>query len=121
MAFINGTLIVQMFNFGVAFFLIKYFFFKPVLAHINAEDALQESLIATVQEHQALAVVKEQELLDHWKSVRRYFSEHAPSLRFSARALKRPEIVIPTFEDAEIIRAAQEAADALVKRVDHVA
>lgn len=121
MAFINGTLIVQVFNFGIAFVLIKYFFFKPVLAHIAAEDSLQESLIASVQEHQSHVAAKEQELKEHWQSVRRYFAEHVPSLRSTSIFSKRPDIVIPEFGASQINRAAQEAADALVKKVDHVA
>ncbi len=121
MAFINGTLVVQAINFSIAFYLIKYLFFKPVLAHITAEDSLQESLIASVQEHQSQVAAREHELKEHWLSVRRYFAENVPSLRSSSHASKRPDIVIPEFEVADVQRAAHQAADALVKKVDHVA
>lgn len=120
MAFINGTLIVQALHFGIAFYLIKYLFFKPVLAHITAEDSLQESLIAGVQEHQSQVAAKELELKEHWESVRRYFAENVPVLRVSPVPSKRPDIVIPEFEATTIQKAAKEAADDLVKKVDHV-
>ncbi len=121
MAFINGTLIVQAVHFSIAFYLIKYLFFKPVLAHINAEDSLQESLIAGVQEHQSQLAAKEMELKEHWASVRRYFAENVPVLRVAPSFAKRPDMVMPEFQTTAIQSAAHQAADLLVKKVDHVA
>ena len=84
MSVINFTLIVQVVHFFIAFFLIKYFFFKPALAHINAEETLQESLVSSVQEHQAAVVAhKEKEITDHWQALRAYFAQNVPSLKLN--------------------------------------
>lgn len=120
MAFINCTLIVQAINFFIAFFIIKYFFFKPVLAQIHAEDAFQESLINTVQAHRIIVVQKEQELLAQWQSAQRYFEENSPSTRSEPFFSVKPAIQKPIFEQSIVDSIAKKAATELLKKVDHV-
>ena len=94
MSIINATIFIQAIHFFIAFFLIKYFFFKPIVAQINAEDALQESLISTVQEHQIAVAQKERELLEHWQAMRAYFAKHVPVLKYEPFFVpKGPQLV----------------------------
>lgn len=120
MAFINCTLIVQIINFFIAFFIIKYFFFKPVVEHIQAEDALQESLLNTVQANRVIVAQKEQELLAHWQSAYHYFKKNTPSLVHEPFFSAKSSIVKPHFEPTMINDMVKQATTQLVKGIDHV-
>ena len=63
MALINATLIIQAIHFFIAYLMIKHLLFKPALAEIQKEDAVQESLIATLHDHQLLLAQKSRILL----------------------------------------------------------
>jgi alpha-ketoglutarate-dependent taurine dioxygenase len=121
MAFINCTLIVQILNFFIAFFIIKYFFFKPVLAHINAEDSFQESLLNTVQMHKTIVAQKEQELVEQWNVGQKYFYQHSPVIRQEPFFASKPSIIKPEFDHHMIDSIAKQTAQQLIKKVDHVA
>lgn len=121
MAFINGTLILQAAHFIIAFYLIKYFLFKPVFAHIEAEDALQESLVSAVQEHQAAVAQKEHELSDHWHALRSHFAHNAPSLKLQRLVIPKPSIMMPEISTGDVKGISQQVAKKLVSQVDHVA
>ncbi len=121
MSIINFTLVIQAINFLIAFFIVKYFFFKNAVFQINAENTLQESLVSTVQEHQMAVNAKEQELAGHWQAMRSYFAKYAPSLKASPIfPSKKPSIVVPAFEQSAIKDATRSLAAQLVKKVDHV-
>ncbi len=120
MAFINCTLIVQAINFFIAFFIIKYFFFKPVLMQIHEEDAFQESLLNTVQEHRALVAQKEQELHAQWQSAQRYFEQHSPPTRQQPFFASKTSVIKPEFEHRMVDDIAKRVASELIKKVDHV-
>lgn len=120
MAFINGTLILQVAHFIIAFYLIKYFLFKPVFAYIEAEDALQESLVSAVQEHQAAVAQKERELSDHWHGLRSHFAQHVPSFKIQRLATAKSSIEMPHFASESIQKMAQEVTKKLVSQVNHV-
>lgn len=120
MAFINGTLILQAAHFIIAFYLIKYFLFKPVFAHIETEDALQESLVSAVQEQQAAVAQKEHELSDHWHALRFHFANTMPSLKQQRLAIPKQPITMPEIATDDVQRIAQQASKNLVSRVDHV-
>lgn len=119
MAFINCTLIVQIINFFIAFFIIKYFFFKPILASLHAEDAFQNTLINKIQTHRAMVAQKEQELSVQWQSVQRYFEQNSPSLKQRPSFPFRSPIIMPSFDSHTITDAAHKVVSQLVKKVEH--
>jgi len=121
MAFINATLIVQACNFIIAFYIIKYFLFRPIFAIIEAEDILQESLIGAVQEHQLAVMHKEQELVEHWQSLRLQFGQQAPSLKREYFVSKKPEIIIPVISADQEKEGVITVSKELISQVDHVA
>lgn len=120
MAFINCTLIVQVINFFIAFFIIKYLFFKPVLAQINAEDSFQELLLNTVQVHKTIVAQKEQELAEQWHAAQHYFHQHSPLIRQEPFFASKPLILKPEFDHRMVDDMAKQAAQQLIKKVDHV-
>jgi hypothetical protein len=120
MSVINATLIVQVVHFFIAFALIKYFFFKPAVAHINAEETLQESLVNGVQEYQRIVADKEKEISDQLHDVRAYFSQNVPSLKTPPTLVpSRPSVVMPHFNEEAALQASQEIAQAIIKKVAH--
>jgi hypothetical protein len=120
MAFINCTIIVQAINFFIAFFIIKYFFFKPVLAQINAEDSFQESLLNTVQANRTIVAQKEKELAEQWRSAQQYFDQHTPSTVQEPFFASKPAIIKPEFDRRMVDDIAMKAAQQLIKKVEHV-
>ena len=118
MSVINATLIVQVVHFFIAFALIKYFFFKPTFAHINAEETLQESLVNSVQEHQKTVAEKEKEISDQLQDVRTYFAQNVPSLKAQPLLVSsRPSVVIPHFnKEADFACCARSCSKKSLKR-----
>lgn len=121
MAFINSTLILQAAHFIIAFYLIKYFLFRPVFAYIETEDALQESLVSAIQEHQAAVAHKEHDLAAHWQMLRLHFAQNVPSLKMHRILSSKAAIVMPQLASEKMQTLAQEVAKKLVSQVDHVA
>ncbi len=122
MTIINATLIVQLFHFSLAFFLIKYLLFKPVLAQIDQESCLHDSLITTVQSHQQVVTQREREIAQHWAALRQYAQRHAPAISFATRASATIPEVMPyaSFSEQEIKKTVDAIAQEMVARVQHV-
>ena len=120
MALINATLIVQAIHFFIAYLIVKHLLFKPALAEIQKEDAVQESLIATLQDHQFLLAQKEQELINEKKRAQEEFARAIPSLDSSLLLKKMPNVVIPQFQKSELEGLADTMSLELITQVDHV-
>jgi len=120
MALINATLIVQAIHFFIAYLLVKHFLFKPAVAEIQKEDAVQESLIATLQDHQFLLAQKEQELVQEKKRAQQDFSGAIPNLESSVVEKKMPSVVIPQFKISDLQETARQVSQQLITEVDHV-
>lgn len=121
MSVINFTLFVQMLHFFIAFLLIKYFFFKLAVAHIQAEDNFQDILISTVQQHQATVIQKEKDIIEHWTHMQEYFAAHAPSIKKEPEySSKTPPLIHPTFNQDQVAEEITQLADVVQKRIDDV-
>jgi hypothetical protein len=121
MTVINFTLVIQIIHFFIAFILIKYFFFKPAIGQLHADDAYQESLIAKVQNGHITIGHKEQALISQWQAMRAYFADHSPGLKPEPLVGDaKPKIVIPVLERAAIDHMAQTLSETVVKKVEHV-
>ena len=121
MTVINFTLVIQAINFFIAFLLIKFFFFKTAVDHIQSEETLQKTLNAKVGNYQELVNSQEQKLKNQWHNMVRHFSFNSPSLKpkpffvqkLSPRSL--PEID-PEARTQEITQLTKE----LINKVNHV-
>lgn len=120
MALINATILVQAIHFFIAYLMVKYLLFKPALAEIQKEDAVQESLIATLQDHQVLLAQKEQDLVNEKKRAQGEFARTIPSLDSSLLLKKMPNIIIPQFQKSELENLADAMSKKLITQVDHV-
>lgn len=121
MSIINFTLIIQAIHFFIAYYIIKYFFFAPVVNQIDAENRLQESLVTAVQEYQMAVSNKEKELEVQWQAMRDYFAGHIPEIKQETAVLsKLPEIVVPSGKQMPDKSLMAMLATQLIKRIKHV-
>lgn len=122
MAIINATIFVQAFHFSIAYLIVKYVLFKPALKEINDENALQKSLIKTIQNHQEAITKKEQQLQVHWQKSLSYFSHHMPALKEEYTVLheKIPHLILPRYNKLDLEESVQTVSKELKKKVSHV-
>ncbi len=120
MTIINCTLMVQAMNFFIAFFILKYFFIKYAVAHLQAEDILQESLVNIVQEHQLAVTQKEKELKLQWQAMHSYFVKHVPSLKPDIKFLEKQSAIIkPDLKAQELKPTIDRITQEIKKKVSH--
>lgn len=77
---ITFTLIVQAGNFLIAYGIIRYLIFKPLVSLIMAEKARHDGLIHAVRQSQERQVAQERAMGDLWKSCRGQFNAVSPLL-----------------------------------------
>lgn len=77
---INSTLFIQIINFIGAYILIRYLLFSPAVTILHKEEALDASLIATIEEHLALIALKKDELAKQWRACQEYCLAHVPHI-----------------------------------------
>lgn len=118
MSIINATLVAQAIHFFIAYALIKYLFFKPIFAQIEQEDALQASLITTVQSHQQTVAQKEQALSEQWHSLRNYFAAHVPVIKsLETFSSKRKQVSPSPLKSHLLQQEINSAAQVILKKV----
>lgn len=121
MTVINFTLVIQAINFFIAFLLIKFFFFKTAVVHIQAEETLQKTLNNRVGKFQELVNIQEQKLKSQWQEMVSYFSGNSPSLKpkpFFAEKLS--PIGLPEIDPKALKLEVAKLTTELINRVNHV-
>ncbi len=118
---INITLVVQAINFLIAYIIIRFLLFKPVVQELQQEwhekDALNESIEKGKLAINDKIAIKD----DNWRQCRNYFKKHAPKLDYVPAKLED----IPIRVELEISRAQRaaleaEVAELIVKEVERV-
>jgi hypothetical protein len=120
MSIINGTLFAQAFHFFIAFYIIKHFFFKPIWAHIQAEQTTQKSLIDVVQTYQQKIRDKEDEIAHIWQDAHAHFAQTIPSSVPVMPESKSFAAQASIIEPADVVREAQELERIIIQKVKHV-
>lgn len=92
---INFTLVVQAANFCVAYLLMRWLFFKPVIEVIQQDSAKRAQLVDSIAEHQAKVAEHEQQNHADWQACREYFSCHTPDVTRQSLYIFRD--LAPTF------------------------
>lgn len=117
---INCTLLVQCLNFGVAYFILTRFVFKPVLEAIFEErskrDAMQKAIIASQAKIEALQVKRDA----HWKLAQKEFAKILTKIPYELHAMPcsyEYEYGAPT--DSQVSQQAQYIHDSIMKKVTH--
>jgi len=120
---LNGTLIVQAINFCIAYFLLRWLYFKPAIAQIQQEEEVYTHFKNTILERALVIEQKKQQQKEYWLECQRYCKEEMPSIQkpdFLALKYVTPSLE-PLFDDAIQLKKLSEAVtDVLVQRIDHV-
>lgn len=122
---INFTIIIQAFNFLIAYIILRKFLLKPVMNVIEHERMDFQGLLSTVNSRKVIVMQKEIEQKNRWISYQQEFVTHAPSFSLSnenASVFKNigPIFMPESLPDAVIENKAQQLATLLIKKVEHV-
>lgn len=118
---VNSTLFIQIFNFGIAYFCIRYLLLKPAVALILAEREKQHLLTKTIDQHRAQLAHEEQRKKEEWAAWQKEFATHAP--RACTTTTQRITMLSTTHQkpsETDIKKAADDIAASLFLRVNHV-
>ena len=75
---INATIIVQIFNFCIAYWMLRIFLFKPVVAIIEHEKAQEQAIHDSIDQQRKSLEIQEKERLRHWYMCQEYFNTNQP-------------------------------------------
>jgi hypothetical protein len=89
MNLINGTLIVQAFNFLLAYLILRFLLLKPVVAYIQQEAARKRALQLSVESLTVGLQVQEQEKAALWAQCLQQFRATVPHAAVDRRSDKR--------------------------------
>lgn len=119
---INLTLFIQAINFIIAYFILRMFFFRPVIAAIRQEDHEKESLIDTIEQRRIMLEDREKERQMQWRTCQDYFVQHAPVLLSQPIPIKKSSIklITPSLDSKEIEEYSTVIANDIVQKVRHV-
>lgn len=77
---INATIIIQIINFILGYFLISKFLLKPVYDTLKQEDHYKQNLGSKLHHEADKVIGKEETKRKHWLACQSYFNEHKPQL-----------------------------------------
>jgi hypothetical protein len=122
MDLVNGTLLVQAFNFFIAYMLLKKLLLKPAVAGIQQELAYRNNLQATVDARSHALTVKEQEKQWQWHTFQQSFRTKIPelSVRGYVSPILFPSLVVQKLSEHETALLADQTALAIQERIGHV-
>ena len=120
---VNITLLIQVCNFFVAWFLLHKLFFKPAIAVLETDQQKNETLVSE-QARQELAVQeKKQRNLHNWRKLKQFSRQYMPrECFFSGEKEQRVGEPLPVSQEHKLAQADQVRAvkEAIMKQVLHV-
>jgi F0F1-type ATP synthase membrane subunit b/b' len=117
---INCTLFVQCLNFGVAYFILARFVFRPVLEAIFQERAKREAMQQAIVTSQAAIENLQTKRDAEWQHAQKQFAQGLKKISYEFRAIPcsyQYEYASPT--DEQITQQAQYIHDSIMKKVTH--
>ena len=75
---VNATLLIQIFNFFIAYLMFRYFLLKPAYRAIQQDIHKKESLEFLVEDDKRHIEQRRQQGLNEWRDARAYFYRHMP-------------------------------------------
>jgi hypothetical protein len=120
---INLTLVVQAFNFFIAYLLIRYVLLRPALGVLDAERAVRRQFLQEIENIKQSLTVKEQERKKRWQECQEYMAQQKPPLEVQDLYIFKditPSLTAAPLDQRDITKAVNAVADALRSQVDHV-
>lgn len=112
---INGTLFVQMINFGIAYWMLRKFLFSPVVKNIMHEQAVAASMVASIEQLQEKIKDKEQQAAEYWLDCRDYLLSKSPDYAESSKTFFVGEGSFDWHIDKQVL--SRDVVDDLAKRL----
>jgi hypothetical protein len=78
---INLTLIIQIFNFLMVYYLLRFFLFKPTIKVIEEENNQKTAMLESIDQQKKSLEVQKKERQQHWYICQEYFLLHQPASR----------------------------------------
>jgi len=118
---INGTLLVQIFHFLIAYVLLRYLFFKPVYGIIEKEDNAQKKQQDLLQDQKTRIAQQITLKREAWQECQHYFKHHAPSLvNQEPIDHKVPGIIVSAVPQEQVQKIRKELKELIISKVEHV-
>jgi hypothetical protein len=120
---LNGTLLVQMIHFFIAYGVLRTYFFRPIIEVMHERTARQQEM-ERILALSACAVTRSQNMVDaEWRESQDQFRHMTPPLdqiRVSIFRDVAPEKKERELEHQEIVAMTETTRDYLVKRLHNV-
>lgn len=117
----NATLIIQIFNFLIAYIIVRFFIVNPLLAVIQKEDEQEAALAHAIQERQMTVENKRNELEVYWSGCKQHFASHTPSVPLRPIPLSgKAQINVVVIDLAQQEKIAQELGQQVTAEASHV-
>jgi len=118
---INITLIIQAGNFFIAYLLIRFLLFKPVVAFLKKEWDEKNILHTDIVDGKKSIADKTMISDQQWLGCRHYFSDHAPKIEYMPLEIKDvPPLAVHDIPQDKVHDFQNEVARTIIKKVDHV-
>lgn len=118
---INATLIVQAFNFFIAYLMLRTLLFKPAMKLIEQEQQEHKNLDKQISDREKALEEKEKQKEKEWKEKQAAFKEAAPEIRPTHVPYMQvqPEQEPTKPDEKELDALAKEVLQAVEKKVRH--
>ena len=117
---LNGTFFVQIIHFGIVYYVLRKFLFRPVVDIIMQERAYEQSLHSSIEQQGKVIERMQLDKHEQWQEYRKVFAEQAPSLH-SELDNKCCDVEMPVEKmpvvNEQVLKTTQTD---LLKRIDHV-
>lgn len=117
---IDFTLVVQAFNFLVAYFVLRHLLFKPAVAVVMQEREQEKGLLKAITSEQSALATYEQEKKEQWLFCQQQFALNTPDATQQIHVDFATRIVLPTIEQERVIAMQHEVAQFIIKKVNDV-
>jgi|SRR5579859_1009685 len=118
--YINATLLVQAVHFLIAYFLLRFFLYKPIVALIQKKDQDKFALMQNISDKKVIIASKEESLAHYWSQRQQDLLSKKPKIQeiiFTAP----PQIqAIEEISQEQLDKLVHQVSELIVNRADHV-
>jgi hypothetical protein len=75
---VNATLIIQIINFFIAYFLFRFILLKPAYAAIQEDEEVKQSLEQLIEDDKRAIETRRQTIADQWQASHTFFKKYTP-------------------------------------------
>jgi hypothetical protein len=120
---INGTLLVQAFNFMITYWMLRIFLFKPIIDIIEHEKKQENSMLDSIDQQIKSLEIQEKERQRHWYICQEYFKKHQPPLSHETLLIAEngeENLEIPVATSPDITRIIADTYSVIEEKIKHV-